>query len=222
MLDYGLSTQQLAVIGALSSGVTITAAAEQAGIHRNTINYWRRNSLPFQYALSDAQYDRALFFRDKAEELVDLAIKTIHGILADAEAPASVRLRAALAILQTASTPPEPKKQVQLDVEKIVVPKTPAPTITEDQLGPAAPVEPANPPAAMNNVAQSPASTPAPGRPTPPSPASSANLPNLHKPAQTIRRENPKIGRNDPCSCGSGKKYKRCCVNTRQPFAAAA
>jgi hypothetical protein len=21
----------------------------------------------------------------------------------------------------------------------------------------------------------------------------------------------PKIGRNDPCSCGSGKKYKRCC-----------
>jgi len=21
----------------------------------------------------------------------------------------------------------------------------------------------------------------------------------------------PKIGRNDPCSCGSGKKYKNCC-----------
>ncbi len=21
----------------------------------------------------------------------------------------------------------------------------------------------------------------------------------------------PKIGRNDPCSCGSGKKYKKCC-----------
>lgn len=27
----------------------------------------------------------------------------------------------------------------------------------------------------------------------------------------TIRREEPKIGRNDPCSCGSGKKYKQCC-----------
>ena len=24
-------------------------------------------------------------------------------------------------------------------------------------------------------------------------------------------RENPKIGRNDPCPCGSGKKYKKCC-----------
>ncbi len=28
---------------------------------------------------------------------------------------------------------------------------------------------------------------------------------------ETIRRESPKIGRNDPCSCGSGKKYKKCC-----------
>ncbi len=28
---------------------------------------------------------------------------------------------------------------------------------------------------------------------------------------QTIRREQPKVGRNDPCPCGSGKKYKRCC-----------
>ncbi len=27
----------------------------------------------------------------------------------------------------------------------------------------------------------------------------------------TIRRSTPKIGRNDPCPCGSGKKYKNCC-----------
>jgi preprotein translocase subunit SecA len=27
---------------------------------------------------------------------------------------------------------------------------------------------------------------------------------------QTIRRETPKVGRNDPCPCGSGKKYKHC------------
>lgn len=25
------------------------------------------------------------------------------------------------------------------------------------------------------------------------------------------RREGPKVGRNDPCPCGSGKKYKKCC-----------
>lgn len=28
---------------------------------------------------------------------------------------------------------------------------------------------------------------------------------------KTVRRESPKTGRNDPCPCGSGKKYKKCC-----------
>ena len=28
---------------------------------------------------------------------------------------------------------------------------------------------------------------------------------------ETFRREEPKVGRNDPCPCGSGKKYKKCC-----------
>ncbi len=30
------------------------------------------------------------------------------------------------------------------------------------------------------------------------------------KKAQTVRRTMPKVGRNDPCPCGSGKKYKKC------------
>lgn len=30
-------------------------------------------------------------------------------------------------------------------------------------------------------------------------------------PQQPIRREGDKVGRNDPCPCGSGKKYKHCC-----------
>ena len=28
---------------------------------------------------------------------------------------------------------------------------------------------------------------------------------------ETVVHEGPKIGRNDPCPCGSGKKYKKCC-----------
>jgi uncharacterized protein YecA (UPF0149 family) len=28
---------------------------------------------------------------------------------------------------------------------------------------------------------------------------------------KTIIRGKPKVGRNDPCPCGSGKKYKKCC-----------
>ncbi len=28
---------------------------------------------------------------------------------------------------------------------------------------------------------------------------------------QTQVNEGPKVGRNEPCSCGSGKKFKKCC-----------
>jgi len=28
---------------------------------------------------------------------------------------------------------------------------------------------------------------------------------------ETYRRKEQKVGRNDPCPCGSGKKYKKCC-----------
>jgi len=36
--------------------------------------------------------------------------------------------------------------------------------------------------------------------------------PPLPKPVEPIHRENKEIGRNDPCPCGSGKKYKGCCL----------
>jgi uncharacterized protein YecA (UPF0149 family) len=45
----------------------------------------------------------------------------------------------------------------------------------------------------------------------------------MHKDAQTeqpYRRQDPKIGRNESCPCGSGQKYKRCCLG--KPLAAAA
>ena len=32
------------------------------------------------------------------------------------------------------------------------------------------------------------------------------------KASTTFKREGAKIGRNDPCPCGSGKKYKNCCL----------
>jgi len=28
---------------------------------------------------------------------------------------------------------------------------------------------------------------------------------------KTVTRKGEKVGRNDPCPCGSGKKYKKCC-----------
>jgi uncharacterized protein len=46
-----------------------------------------------------------------------------------------------------------------------------------------------------------------------------ANLPAIYRfwvplrkaAVQTLRRDEPKVGRNDDCPCGSGKKYKKCC-----------
>lgn len=33
-----------------------------------------------------------------------------------------------------------------------------------------------------------------------------------HRHIAPFVRSGPKIGRNDPCPCGSGKKYKKCCL----------
>jgi preprotein translocase subunit SecA len=35
--------------------------------------------------------------------------------------------------------------------------------------------------------------------------------PDQSPPAEPIKRLEPKLGRNDPCYCGSGKKFKQCC-----------
>ena len=40
--------------------------------------------------------------------------------------------------------------------------------------------------------------------------AADGGIDRQHK-QQTVRRDKPKVGRNDPCPCGSGKKYKKCC-----------
>ena len=210
MTDYGLTSQQFTVICALSNGATAADAAEQAGVHRNTIANWRRNTLPFQYALAHAQYDRALLFREKAEALADLAIDNIRQILTNPQSPAAIRLRASLAILQIVSTPPEPKKQITLEIEKIKVVDNPEPHVLNQNNDHQRNLH--------NNAQSEPASEIPAG-------ASAATPQPVHNFAQApIRREHPKVGRNDACPCGSGKKYKRCCVDSplAQSLAAAA
>lgn len=39
-----------------------------------------------------------------------------------------------------------------------------------------------------------------------------AEIPEREHKQDTVKRSHPKIGRNDPCPCGSGKKYKNCCM----------
>ena len=50
----------------------------------------------------------------------------------------------------------------------------------------------------------------APGRDAPPA-FLTPEQQEQYRRGMPVTRSSPKIGRNDPCPCGSGKKYKRCC-----------
>jgi preprotein translocase subunit SecA len=89
------------------------------------------------------------------------------------------------------------------------------PVLTDEngQETPAAPVRPAPPrrptPTTLSGgsasaVAAPPARGPAAGAPRP------ARVGGDDATVKTVRRDEPKVGRNDPCYCGSGKKYKKC------------
>jgi transposase-like protein len=200
MFDAALSPQERIVINALSEGVSMTDAAAQAGVHRNTIANWRRNSLLFREALADAQYDRALLFRDKAEARVDRALETLDAVLNDPKASASVRLKAALFIIEKATTPPPPRKYVPFNIDELSASR---PTVHPVHID-----------------AQSPAPDSAPA----PTETTAENEPSVHNGAQNaqtpFRRATPKVGRNEPCPCGSGQKFKRCCISKPQAQAA--
>jgi preprotein translocase subunit SecA len=57
---------------------------------------------------------------------------------------------------------------------------------------------------AARQPAPSPAASPGSGSPLRPARTGGDDV------IKTVRRDEPKVGRNDPCPCGSGKKYKKC------------
>jgi preprotein translocase subunit SecA len=176
MPDSPLAAPQLQVVDALLNGANLNAAASQAGVHRNTIAYWRHTSPAFEAALRDAQNDRADMLHEGAVARAELAFQALEQILQDPKSSTSARLRAAIFILSHAL--PSPAKE-----------RRATPTLPKH--------------------AQEPATE---------------NPESLHKNAQTppqpYRRPDPKIGRNDRCPCGSGKKFKQCCLNKPQTAAA--
>ena len=44
----------------------------------------------------------------------------------------------------------------------------------------------------------------------------------MQNPSEPIVRAGPRVGRNDPCPCGSGKKYKKCHLPQEEGTAAGA
>jgi uncharacterized protein YchJ len=180
-----LSPVQEKVLAAIVAGATMQAAAKSAGIHRNAIAYWRHSSPLFGYALRHAQYDKAIFIREQAENYVAEAFAAIHKILTSPDASDSARLNAAKYIIEKASTPLQPNEEI---------------VHSDAQIGfvsqnPEAPQEPKEPKIVHSN-AQS-------------------------RPVQIVRSA-PKVGRNEPCPCGSGQKFKRCCLGKTNIAAVAA
>ena len=173
-----LTSTQEQVLSLIAAGSTATAAAASAGIHRNTISNWLRGSPAFSQALACIHFDRALHWREQAESLAPGAVETIRGIMADVAAPAAVRLKAALAIL-----------------DKAAAPLSPPPSAPES-----------NHAESMHNHAQVPLPAAVRSEPDPPQPAESVS-------ASVPRQPGSKTGRNEVCPCGSGKKFKRCCLS---------
>jgi hypothetical protein len=196
----GFTPQQHHVLSLLAAGRSFTAAAEAAGVHRNTIANWRRAIPSFANAFEKAARDQARAFQEEALDSVPQATQAILAILNDPATPPALRLRAAGMILKMADIKSAAReREVLIDLtpgirivaepEKLQPQSSAAPRSPRQSLKGPHYTESPEPPKILHNFAQS--------------------------PVQTIRREAPKVGRNAPCPCGSGQKFKRCCAQLR-------
>jgi hypothetical protein len=195
--DPNLSPAQHHVLSLLAQGVSTTEAAAAAGVHRNTVGTWRRTHPSFARELEFAARERSLFWHDQAAALADKAVAVLSEILDDKTASPALRLRAALKVVSLASDPqPGPMKPFPASAAEAEAVQGRALLLHSLMDEPAPATESEN----LHNPAQS-------------CTAASTNQP--------IRRA-PEPGRNTPCPCKSGLKYKRCCANrppSQQPIA---
>jgi len=125
LADSTLSPDQMKAVAALASGNSVLAAAQHTGVHRATIHNWLK--LPdFRAALEQGRRDYASHTHAKLKEIADLAIDTLRQILTDPKASPSVKLRAALAVLDRPLFP-QPVTAQPEEFEQFTT-ETPAPT----------------------------------------------------------------------------------------------
>ena len=190
---YHLTQQQFQVIDALSNGATFTDAAAKAGIHRNTLANWRASD-DFREALASAHYDRAALYCDRAVELADLAFEALRKVFTDPKSSPSVLLRAATFIIEKVTTPPQFREEKPVDITGMLAAMDAADRM---HLAQQREQPPESPDAAQECTTAH----------------NAFQMPNSAQPEEPYGRPELKIGRNDACPCGSGKKYKQCCLN---------
>src|SRR5262249_37928971 len=94
-----LSPAQTQALAALLSGKSVTAAAEAAGVARETLHRWLRDDPAFQAALGSGKAELLEASRAELRALASEAVQTLRDLLGT-NAPPLVRLKAALAVLQ--------------------------------------------------------------------------------------------------------------------------
>ena len=77
------TSSQQTVLARVASGDTLQAAANAAGVHRNTVLNWRRSSPEFREAWESIHDEQTLHWRDQVLPLAPLAVDTMRGILED-------------------------------------------------------------------------------------------------------------------------------------------
>jgi hypothetical protein len=186
--DPTLTPTQHHVLSLLAQGISTTEAAAAAGVHRNTVGTWRRTDPAFARELEFAARERSMFWHDQAAALAEKAVTVLSEILDDQTASPSLRLRAALKVIDMASDPqPGPMKPFPTSAAEAEA--VHGRTLLLHSLMNEQENEPAQ---STENVQHSAQSCPAPST------------------VQPVRRV-PDPGRNSPCPCKSGLKYKRCC-----------
>ncbi|HUB31368.1 MAG TPA: SEC-C metal-binding domain-containing protein [Bryobacteraceae bacterium] len=190
---FPLSPIQEQVLDLIAAGATAMDAARQSGVHRNTVQNWLRRE-DFQAGLREARARKELFFRDQAETLAAKAIAGLMKLSDDPLASPSVRLKACIILLEKAIL-------FMPESSAVVLPESPEATSAAPAEEPEPPADPPAPAASSDpEIVHSVHNCAQPAQPVTPRPPASADA------------SSRKIGRNKLCPCGSGLKYKRCCI----------
>ena len=186
---------QANVLAGLLSGQGVAAVARENNIHRSTIYNWQRQNTRFAYTINQARSRHNEVIFDGLQDIAEQAVETLrHLVTSDTVAP-SVRLRAVQTVLKGVNAAqPQPRLKEDLAIEALC-----------DALEPRSAVRQPTQIDTSRQISTVSTNRPAPAPRLPITPITST-----------------KVGRNEPCPCGSGLKYKRCCGNPVSTQAAAA
>ncbi|MBI4909171.1 MAG: SEC-C domain-containing protein [Acidobacteria bacterium] len=232
----GLSPAQAQAALSLASGASYTQAALSANVARSTVHEWQNSTPSFAAAVEAAREEYIDTLRDQLREASIKALAALISILDNPATSPGVRLKAALAILKRPHFPDpgwqlpesiEPpyrqamladladlkaETQIHARQQNLAANRTKSDTFSQ-QPQPETPPQPQTPAASTTEPPRKPATAESRTQAT-------AAPPRNHPGNQPV--SSSKTGRNETCPCGSGLKFKRCCLNKRPQAADAA